>query len=232
MSIASLIISDSSLALSLIKQWVGQPNLGGVPIKSTLCKCSMDAEVSRHVLINLSQQLQNVMDNVAPGPRTWEIEGTIGGFPVELTSLYMPSLSLMISILQNLFQSRLQTRFIDPFFNNAQVLISHFEYDFRPDTQNRVPVRIGLVEITVLQSQVGVGTIQGLSPSPTVDASVPQAGGVAGAPSAQGASGFSVTGGPPVLSTPGTQFTPSAFNQAPNAGVSYVSYNYLTGQGF
>lgn len=189
MSIAQLIVNNSAVALSLIKGWAGQPNLNGVPIKSTRCDCIMDAEVSRHVLINLSQQLQNVMDNVAPGPRTWEIEGTIGGFPFELTSLYMPSLQLMITTLQGLFQSRQQMTFLDPYFNSAQVLISHFEYNFRAEVQNRVPVKISLVEITILTSQVGVGTIQGLTPSATAGAALPSAGSGLTTPAAMGASG-------------------------------------------
>jgi len=194
MSLAQLIVNDAALALSIIKNYVGQPNVGGVPIRAVRCDCIMEAEVSRKVLINLSQQLQNVMDNVAPGPRMWEIEGTIGGLPGELTSLYMPSLQLMISALQGIFQARQQTSFIDPYFNTAQVLISRFEYGFKADTQNRVPVKISLVELTVLQSQLGSD-----QETPEVSAASPVAGSSYAAPAASGAMTSTQLPLPPVL---------------------------------
>ena len=70
----------------MVKQFTSNPRINGIPIQSTRFDCVMEAEVSRHVLISLQQNLQNVFDNVAPGPRTWEIEGYVGGLPVELSS--------------------------------------------------------------------------------------------------------------------------------------------------
>jgi hypothetical protein len=163
MSIATLIASDAAIALTLIKQWIGQPNVGGIPVKSTRFDCVMDAEVSRHVLINLAGGLQNVMDNVAPGPRTWEIEGTLGGLPGEFTSLYMPSIKAEVDLMDKTFQSRTQTTLIDPDYRSFDVFISHFEYNYDPSIQNRIKVKLSLVEVFILQASTApLGTVPAL----------------------------------------------------------------------
>ena len=160
MSIATLIASASAVALSLIKQWIGQPNVGGIPVKTTVFRCVMDAEVSRHVLINLMGGLQNVMDNVAPGPRTWEIEGTLGGLPMEFTSLYMPSIKAEVDLMDSTFQSRQQTTLLDPDFRSFNVFISHFEYEYDPSVQNRMKIKLSLVEVFILQASTApLGTV-------------------------------------------------------------------------
>ena len=41
MSLAQLIVNDAALALSIIKNYVGQPNVGGVPIRAVRCDCIM-----------------------------------------------------------------------------------------------------------------------------------------------------------------------------------------------
>ena len=178
MSIASLIANHSAMALSLIKQWIGQPNLGGIPVKSTRFDCVMDAEVSRHVLINVMGGLQNVMDNVAPGPRTWEIEGTIGGLPVELSSIYMPSIKAEVDYIDSLFQSREQTTLMDPDFRTFDVFISNFTYSYQGDVQNRIKVKLSLVQVFILTaSSSPVGTIpadqQNASPAPGLSLAPP-----------------------------------------------------------
>ena len=157
MSIATLLASNASLAISLIKQFVASPMVGGVAIQATRFDCITEAEVSRHVLIRSSDsELQNITDSVAPGPRTWEIEGYIGGLPIELTSLYMPSLNLFTDLLQGILDSRIPTVLLDPFYRTINnVLISRFQYSKEPDSQNRVPVKLSLIEITVLTVQSG-----------------------------------------------------------------------------
>jgi len=155
MSLATLIASNAAAALGVIKQYTTNPKVGGVLVQATRFDCIMDAEVSRHVLINLQQGLQNVMDNVAPGPRTWEIEGYVGGLPGELTSLYMPSLSLMVKFLDMQFNMRQMTFLIDPQFRTYNVFIASFRYSYEPSTQNRVPVKLSLVEVTILKADIG-----------------------------------------------------------------------------
>jgi hypothetical protein len=145
MSIATLLASNASLAISLIKQFVASPMVGGVAIQATRFDCITEAEVSRHVLIRSSDsELQNVTDSVAPGPRTWEIEGYIGGLPMELTSLYMPSLNLFTDLLQGILDSRKPTVLLDPFYRTINnVLISRFQYSKEPDSQSGPQSEIG-----------------------------------------------------------------------------------------
>jgi hypothetical protein len=174
-NIANLIATNAAVALTLIKQWVGQPNVGGMSIKTTRFDCIMDAEVSRHVLINLAGGLQSVMDNVAPGPRTWEIEGTVGGFPGEMSSLFMPSIRISVEILDRTFQARQQTTLLDPDFRSFNVFISHFEYSYDPTVQNRIHVKLSLVEVFILQASTApLGTVPAAQQSAS-----PAAGGIA-----------------------------------------------------
>jgi hypothetical protein len=190
-SIANLIASNSALALSLIKQIINAPVVGSVVIQASVFRCVTDAEVSRHVLIrSTDSELQSVTDSVAPGPRTWEIEGYVGGFPIELTSLYMPSLNLYIDLLYALFSSRAPTTLLDPFYRNiSNVLISHFEYSKDPLEQNRVAVKMSMVEITVLT--VESGTAQSLGQKGVVQ---PSDGGSYGSPAKLGSTGNSAVG--------------------------------------
>ena len=183
-SLSNLIVTNAAVALTMIKQWIQQPNVGGIPVKSTRFDCIMDAEVSRKVLINLQGGLLNVMDNVAPGPRTWEIEGTLGGLPVEFSSLYMPSIKAEVDYMNGLFQSRQQTKLMDPDFRVANVFISHFEYSYDPSVQNRMKIKLSLVEVFILQASTApLGTVPTLQ-----QAASPAAGTLAAAPLNAGAS--------------------------------------------
>jgi len=178
MSIAQLIVNNSAVALSLLKQWIGQPNVGGIPIKSTRFDCVMEAEVSRHVLINLMGGLVNVMDNVAPGPRTWEIEGTLGGLPLELSNIYMPSIKAEVDFMDGIFQSRQQTTLLDPDFRTFDVFISNFTYSYDPSIQNRIKIKLSLVQVFILTASVAP---TGLTPA-LQQAASPAAGSATGAP--------------------------------------------------
>lgn len=158
MSLENLISAGPSIgavAINLVRQFINNPIVGGVPIQATRFECVMEAEVSRHVLVNLQQGLQNVMDNVAPGPRTWEIEGYVGGLPGELTSLFMPSLLIMTRALDAVFNSRRTTTLIHPTSTMSTVMISRFSYSYDPAVANRIPVKISLVEVTILTAEVG-----------------------------------------------------------------------------
>ena len=197
MSIATLIASNASSFLSVVKQFTTNPRINGLPIQANRFDCVMEAEVSRHVLINLQQNLQNVMDNVAPGPRTWEIEGYVGGLPVELTSLYMPSLKFFIDLLDGMFNSRTPVILIDPAFRGYSVLISRFKHSTVPGVQNKVTVSISLVEVTVLKASVGP-----LSSTPDLQANASATPGQPNAaPAALGATANTLAPGAPILTS-------------------------------
>jgi hypothetical protein len=148
--------------------------VGPVSIESTRFERTMDAEVSKKVLIDLTAGKKNVLDNVAPGPRTWEIEGYVGGLPGELSSLYMPSIPVAAAALDFMSQARQIVVLRDKLFKTYDVLIARLWIADQPDTQNRMPVRITLVEITSLTTSVAT--------LPTQAAASPAAGSALGAP--------------------------------------------------
>jgi hypothetical protein len=197
MSIGTMIASNLSSFVSMVKQFTSNPRINGIPIQSTRFDCVMEAEVSRHVLINLQQNLQNVFDNVAPGPRTWEIEGYIGGVPFELSSLYMPSLKFFVDLLDGIFNSRTPCTLLDPSFREYSVLVSRFKHSIVPGTQNKVAVTLSLVQITVLTASVGpLATTPDLQSSASAAPGQPDA-----APAVLGSTASTASAGAPVISS-------------------------------
>lgn len=179
MGLANLIASHSAVALTLIKQYIGVPWLAGVPISATRFRRSTRADVARHVLIDLTAGKQYVNDNVAPGPRTWEIAGYIGGLPLELTSLFMPSLNMFRDMIDKAYYSRQLVDFMDPDFKRWKVVIERFEYEKEPDTQNRLTIAVTLSEINVLTALIAPGDPSGLPSAPAsgTEAGLPVAAG-------------------------------------------------------
>jgi len=157
MSLASALAQGSHFALALIKRYVTQPMVGPVSIETTRFERTMDADVSKKVLIDLTQGKRSVLDNVAPGPRTWELEGNIGGVPGELTSAFMPSITAADAILDNLSQSRQVVTLRDQLYREYSVLIARYRSADLPEMQNRKHVEMTLVEITVLTAGVTTG---------------------------------------------------------------------------
>lgn len=181
MSLYSLLLSNSASALSLIKGYLTTPILAGVPISPTLWRPSSKAQVSRKVLVDV-QGKKNVTDNVAPGPHEWDVEGYIGGAPFELTSRYMPSLSFARDLLDTAFYSRQMLSFLDVEHREWQVLMEDFQHERRADEQNRIFVRLHLVELNLIVTAITLG--QDL---PEVAAAAsPAAGSDAGPPAGQG----------------------------------------------
>ena len=203
MSLANLIASNAAYAISIIQKFISSPVVGGVSIQTTRFDCIQESEVSRHVLINQQTgNLQNIHDNVAPGPRTWEIEGYVGGFPVELTSQYMPSLRMYVDELDRLFSSREATTLIDPTYRNyTKVMISRFQWSAEPDTRNRVPVKLSLVEITELTVKAGpLAASKGGVVTDVAQYATPPSGGQFGTPSSMGSTQNIELPEPPVAS--------------------------------
>jgi hypothetical protein len=149
-SLYNLIASNAALAISLIKQFVLNPVLAGVPIQCYRYLFDGEADVSKQVLVNLQQGKQNVSDNVAPGPHEWQLEGYVGGMPVELSSQFMPSIASMRDLLDKAYLSRDSVTFFDKYQRAWTVMIVHFGYEIPPDTQNRLVVRLHLRELNSL----------------------------------------------------------------------------------
>ena len=206
MSLINLITSNAAAALNLIKHWTQQPVLAGVRIEATRFERTIEADVSKHVLVDITQGKKTVNDNVAPGPRTWQIEGYIGGTPLELTSLYMPSLAEQRDLLDAAATAREIVTLMDPEFRTWQVVIASFYHSKEPDTANRVPVRLSVQEVNVLTVGVTVG-------DPVVDSATPAPGGDSGPPADQGV----------------TENAPQGQKSLIRAGLNAIGINLLPG---
>ena len=144
------LIGQGGPVLQLIKNYLTQPTVAFVAIQATRFETTMEADVSKKVIIDLTRGKHIVNDNVAPGPRTWEVEGFVGGMPGELSSYFMPSLVIFTAMLEAAYLSRQQVPLKDPSGRMFQVVISRFWYSTQPEVQNRVPVRLTLQEIYTL----------------------------------------------------------------------------------
>jgi len=179
MGLANLITSSSAAALALIKQYVGIPYIAGVPVQATRFRRLAQADVAQHMLIDLSNGKQFVNDNIAPGPFKWHIDGYLGTLPIELTSLFMPSIKMFRNKLDKAFLSRELIDFLDPDFKRWKVVIEAFDYEKEPDTQNRLTVRFVLSQVNILTASVAPGTLPDdpSSPGPgTADGTAASAG--------------------------------------------------------
>lgn len=166
-------------ALNLLKQFLTQPMVAGISIQSEVFECEMEAEVSRHVLVDLTGGKKFINDNVAPGPRTWRIEGYVGGFPGELSSLFMPSIPISRAVLEAAYLSRAPVPFKDPSsVAYTNVLVSYFWYAWRPEVQNRMPVKLRLQELYVLTAPISTAIESAANPSAGTASGVPVAAGV------------------------------------------------------
>lgn len=193
MSLLNLIASGAGAALALVKQYVGNPVIvfgaTSVPIQTFRYLPRISAEVSRKVIIDMTGK-RKITDNVAPGPHEWHIEGYIGGFPVEFSSLFMPSIGIFRDGLDAAFLSRQPLDFFDAdqkawtLAGGHPVLITDLEFEKVPDTENRLIVRIDLRELYFLSAQ-----ITSINPTDAVTAfATPPAGDAAGgAPASTGA---------------------------------------------
>jgi hypothetical protein len=192
MSLINLVAGGAAAALALVKQYVGNPTLiyngASVPIQTFRYVPRIEADVSRKVLIDMTGK-KFVTDNVAPGPHEWHIEGYIGGLPLELSSLFMPSIGVFRDVLDEAFLSRQPLDFYDAdqkawtLAGGNPVLITVLEFEKLPDTENRLLVRIDLRELFFLSAQV-----TSISPLDKIaSAATPTAGGAAGVPADSGA---------------------------------------------
>lgn len=153
MSLLNILASQVSRVFSFINQFGSSPVVAGVPIQVYKYVPRQNAEVSKHVLVDLTGGKKFVNDNIAPGPHEWQLEGYIGGFPIEAVGRYeiMPSINTMRDILDTAFQSRQTVTFIDADRKLwPMVAIEDFQQERTPDVQNRLQVRLTIRELNVL----------------------------------------------------------------------------------
>jgi len=211
MSLVNLIASQAASALTLMKQYVLNPSLvcpNGitVPLKTHHYRFSGDAVVSKRVVIDLTQGKKTTTDNIAPGPREWDIEAHVGGMPGELSSRFMPSIGAFRDALEGAWSGRQQVTFFDKYQKSWQVVVEHFEYEPDPTEENALLVRIHLVELNVQTVSVS-----GVAYDPQMASAIAADGTTSGAPKALGTSENAVqttdsTTSQSVLSIPGAAY--------------------------
>jgi hypothetical protein len=125
-------------------------------------KLSADAEVSTQVLIAVNadgtSNKQYITDNVAPGPRKWQIEGFVttsdlssAAFSAVNLTGFDTTITLQVEALWQTFYSRSTFLFQDAEgkkYPNVAIVSLDFEKD--PLTQNKVPISISLQEVNIL----------------------------------------------------------------------------------
>ncbi len=169
MSLATQIISGSTQALNILKDFLSNPAIclpmvgitdvptidpgSEVPIQgSEYHEIGVD-EISSQLIVDSSGGKNYVTDNIAPRPRTWEVKGFIGSSVAE---------NLSSAVLQNVLQQRLiklrayRTSRIPLVFRtkNGEELvfvgIKNMQIDSDPAIQNRIPISMTIQEIPIL----------------------------------------------------------------------------------
>ena len=210
MSLLNLIAEGSATALTVLRQYTGNPKVvyGDlvVPIQAFKYVTRESAVVSKKVLVDMTGK-KNVTDNVAPGPHEWHMEGYIGGTPLELSILYMPSLGTYRDMLDAAYWSRQALDFYDAdqkgwtLASGHPVCIELFEYEKVPGEQNRLRVVLDLRELIFAEVQTSF-----VSPlDPVAATATPTDGGASGAPAAAGATEVTAEPTPAAPSYPATQ---------------------------
>jgi hypothetical protein len=157
MSLLNVLSSNLSSVYALIKSYAMNPILAGVPIQTYQYRAHETAEVSKHVLVDLTGGKKFVNDNIAPGPHVWTLEGFIGGLPIELIGRpeLMPSLKFFRDMLETAYISRAPVQFVDAdLFAWANCAIEELEFENDPTVQNRVFVKVTVRELTILTATV------------------------------------------------------------------------------
>lgn len=163
--ISEKIIIGNRKALSLAKTLVTMPTLinvdprqgavHAIPLDVETNQKRASAEVSESLVIAVDVK-KNTADNVAPGSRTWQLNGYIKGIPaLEPTNYFQPFVQLYTDILWNWFMNGAVLTFRD---GNAQifprVVIKDLQTSQQKDSANATPFTMTLKEINVMETSV------------------------------------------------------------------------------
>ena len=218
MSFLNLIAEGSAAAVAVLQTYIGSPKIVygdlTVPIQAFRYVTRESAVVSKKVLVDMTGK-KNVTDNVAPGPHEWHIEGYIGGTPLELSLLYMPSIATLRDILDAAYWSRQALDFYDAdqrgwtLVSGHPICIELFEWEKVPGEQNRLRVVLDLRELIFADVQTSL-----VSPLDPVAATATPTG-ASGSPVEGGATEVTADPTPAAPTLPATQAAQQAiYNQA------------------
>jgi hypothetical protein len=152
-------------ALALAKTFVTTPTLinsdlrqgavQAIPLEAEVNQKRASAEVSESLVISTDSK-KYIADNVAPGPKSWQLNGYIkGNSLLEPTNYYQPFVQLNTDILWSWFDHGAVLTFRD---GNAQihkrVVIKDFQTAQQKDSANATPFTMTLKEINVMETSL------------------------------------------------------------------------------
>jgi hypothetical protein len=142
------VTTKMAIAMNDIAQTLADPNIEGIPIRTSKLTSSRDVEVGEClVIVQSANQKEYTTDNAAPKLREWQLEGVLtplsGG---DHKLLIKPSLLNQIKYLDAIELSRRPVWFKDNMCTFYQVQITRFQHDWTPDSTTGVRVSISLRE--------------------------------------------------------------------------------------
>lgn len=161
------ILAGNRTAIALAKTCITTPVLintdtsqgakFAIPLLCETNQKSAAAEVSESLIIT-SDSKKNVIDNVAPGSKSWHLTGYIQGSGVgalEPTNYFMPMLQFNVDTLWSWFNHAAVLMFKD---GNCRiydrVVIKDLQTSQQKDSQNAVPFSMTLKEINVMETSM------------------------------------------------------------------------------
>lgn len=154
--------------LTALKSLLTKPLIGGlVPLDLDSVELTAEAQVATQLLVDIDGDRKIVNDNIAPGPRTWTIKGTI--FPTDLGLTNIGGIAsiasnvsqmlgqgsfgvnqMLSAILWDIFENRKQTTWRDASGKIWDpVAIERLSITSDPTVQNRVLVSMTIKEIRI-----------------------------------------------------------------------------------
>lgn len=190
-SITQALVEGNKAAKALVKTLLTTPTLintdtsqgkpYALPLEIETHQQSCQAEVSTNLIIS-KQNKVNVCDNVAPGAYTWELSGYIPSMlgVKELSNYFTPSVQMNADILRmwNKRGAILVYKDIDSRIYE-RVAIKSLAISIQKDCRNKIPVKLTLQELNVMEDALADMT-------ETVAGSTPKVGSALGAAASGG----------------------------------------------
>ena len=148
-----------------IAQTLADPNIEGIPIRTSKLTSSRDAEVGEClVIVQSANNKEYTTDNVAPKLREWQIEGVLSPISgADHRLLIKPSLLNQIKYLDACELSRRPVWFKDNMCGFYQVNVTRFQHEWNPDSTTGVRVSISLKEYKPLELDTQLKTFKTLA---------------------------------------------------------------------
>lgn len=144
---------------------LADPNIEGIPIRTSKLVSSRDVEVGEClVIVQSANKKEYTTDNAAPKLREWQIDGVLtplsGG---DHRLLIKPSLLNQIKYLDAIELSRRPVWFKDNMCLFHQVHVTRFQHEWNADATNGVRVSISLKEYKPLELDTQIKSFQVLT---------------------------------------------------------------------